>query len=294
MSIIGLLNSTIYIKSVFASDSIRPILDLNTETLNDGPITVSVNDEILYTEGIPVASGDIETPSTIKVNCKLIKAVVVIRVLSAICIQLIIMAAINCIYYIHRKNVIYHLCLDNSCEYNRYGPFIVTLFMLTVLSAFIMWCFQDNKYFIIPSILLFTFVFSTFIGITVIPFSSYAIFLSLISAFVTLCFVAIYAYTCAVDNYKIEFCSIFLIGALIGFVVVFMIGFIIDYNMYELVFSTIGSSIFSIYILSDLNVLYSRENYNLAGNTLIYVSDLYCDIIRIVMYPLMCCNLDVY
>ena len=289
MAIIDTLYARLYKKSIFTSDSTQPMLSLNA-----GPITVYVNDEILYTEGIPVATGDIESPSTIKVNSKLMKATVVLRVLSAICIQIIIMAIINCVYYIHRKNIIHNLCLDNSCEYHRYVPFIILLFLLSVFTAFIMWCLQENKYFIIPSILLFTFVFSTFIGISVLPVSSCAIFLSLISAFITLCFVATYAYTCTVDNYNFEFIAPFMIGSLLSFIVIFIIGFIIDYTTYELVFSTIGSWIFAIYILSDLNVLYSREDRNLKSNTLIYVTDLYFDIIRIFMYLLMFCNSDIY
>ncbi len=266
----------------------------NPDPIRDNPDPIRDNpDAIACTIGIIISpDSSLDSISTI-INLEDNKAKIIFKVLIAICIQIIVIAIINSLYYIYKKNIIENLCLYDSCPYYNYDVLILWLFISTLFSIFIMWCFQNEKYLIIPSMILFTFVFSTFIGFSLITYSPYIIFFSLLSSFSSIVFIAFYAYTCSVDNYKFKFIIPLFIGILIGFTIIFIINFIISYNIIKFIYANIISIIYTLYIVIDLNRLYNHKTRNPNNNILIYVTDLYIDIVRISMYLLIFCNADI-
>ena len=116
------------------NDAIRdnqdPIRD-NPDPNRDNPDPIRDNpDAITCTIGIIITPDSSLDSITTSINVEDNKAKIIFKVLIAICIQIIVIAIINSLYYIYKKNIIENLCLYDSCPYYNYDVLILWLFII--------------------------------------------------------------------------------------------------------------------------------------------------------------------
>lgn len=201
------------------------------------------------------------------------------KVLTLIFLQFFITFSICYSLYYYRNQIFDNYYIYNNLTFYSFILLIFAFFSLIFLACFKFKniCFSYFLYF------LFTFSFSFFIGIYILPINYTTILLAITGTLISIIMSITYTFICNLYNYEFNVISS-LICNLIFTVIplsLLQIYYLPYFHGFELFLSFIFIIIFNLYLFYDLQVLYNHTEILIFKSPIYVANSLYFDIINI-------------
>ncbi len=132
---------------------------------------------------------------------------------------------------------------------------------------------------------IFTLSMAMFLSIIILPYSPKTLVQALAATITCVLCINSYAYYTAKKNMELSLFRPALLGGLCGLIVLSIIQIFVQSSIMALFIGIVGSGLFSVYLLYDLNKLYNRVD-EFERDPLIVAIDIYLDIINMFLYML--------
>ena len=226
-------------------------------------------DQPYHTIGIPVGE-----PITIT---KPKESWYIFQVLNLVFIQLLTTSSIAVGAYLKKEAILSYLQKDSGVIWL---PIILSFVSLICLS-----CAKKNRILAYIIFAIFTLSMASMLSIAILPYSPAILMKALAATSTSVLIVNSYAYYCAKKNIDFTYLGPALFGTLMGIIVISIFQIFIQSTILAICLAIIGTILFTLYLLYDLNRLYNRTE-EFETDPLVAAISIYLDIINMFLYIL--------